>query len=611
MNRKQRRTEAKLGQRTVPLPTVTALFAKAIGCHQSGRIAEAEALYLQILANDPDNVETHSNLGMIFRDRGAFPEAIACYRKTLALRPQHAPAHVNLGIVFADQGDLAESIKCYSRALAYDPDLASAYNSLGNALRDQGRLDESVVSYRRSLALMPGYAEGHSNLGNVFTDLGELENAKRCYERAVALNPEFARARSNLLVCQHYDGRISNAELLAEARRFGAHFDSPASARKHLNDRSPARRLRIGYLSGDFRQHPVGFLLARVLETHDRGAVEIFCYAHQPHADEMTRRLRASSDHWRDILGVSDADAAALILRDRIDILVDLAGHTGNNRLLIFTLRPAPVQVSWLGYFDTTGLGAIDYILMDESSVPPGEERWFSESVVRLPHGRFCYAPPEYAPDPASPPALRRGYVTFGSFNNLTKVGPDVVGLWADVLRATPTSRLLVKWKSLDGETARRRLLDALISAGVAAERVELRGGSVHQAMLAQYADVDIALDTFPFGGGLTSCEALWMGVPVVTLPGDRPASRQTIGLLAHVGLEDCVAGSPIDYVRRATALAADTARLRDRRHAQRSRMAASPLCDGALFTPTLEAAFRQMWARWCASPTAPLNPTQ
>jgi protein O-GlcNAc transferase len=608
MNRKQRRTEAKLGQRTVSPGTATALFAKAIGCHQAGRIAEAEALYRQILAIDPNNAETYSNLGMILRSRGEFPEAIACYRKTLALRPQHAPAHVNLGTVFADQGDLAESIKCYSRALAYDPDLAPAHNNLGNALRDQGRLDEAVVSYRRSLELTPGYAEGHANLGNVFTDLGELENAKRCYERAVALKPEFAGAHSNLLVCQQYDARISNADLLAAARRFGAHFDSPASARKHLNDRSPARRLRIGYLSGDFRVHPVGFLLARVLETHDRSAVEIFCYVHQTYADERTRRMRASCDHWRDILGVSDAAAAALIMQDGIDILVDLAGHTGNNRLLIFTLRPAPLQVSWLGYFGTTGLGAIDYVLMDESSVPQGEECWFSEAVVRLPHGRFCYAPPDYAPDPAPPPALHRGYVTFGSFNNLTKVGSDVVKLWADVLRATPTSRLIVKWKSLDRETVRRRLLDGLIGAGVAEERIELRGASLHQVMLAQYADVDIALDTFPFGGGLTSCEALWMGVPVVTLPGDRPASRQTIGLLAHVGLEDCIAGSPTDYVRRATAWAADTARLRDRRHSQRSRMAAAPLCDGALFTPTLEAAFRQMWTRWCASPAEPLS---
>jgi len=608
MNRKQRRTEAKLGQRTVPSGTVTALFAKAIGCHQAGRIAEAEALYAQILAIDPNNAETYSNLGMILKDRGELPEATACYRKTLALKPDHAPAHHNLGTVFEDQGDLAESIKCYRRALAYDPDLAPAHNNLGNALRDQGRLDEAVVSYRRSLELTPGYAEGHAILGNVFVDLGELEDAKRCFERAVALKPEFSGAHSNLLMCQHYDARISNAELLAAARGFGAHFDNPASARKHLNDRSPARRLRIGYLSGDFRHHPVGFLLARVLETHDRSAVEIFCYAHQTYADEMTRRLRASSDHWRDILGVSDAEAAALILQDRIDILVDLAGHTGKNRLLVFTLRPAPVQVSWLGYVGTTGLGAIDYILMDESSMPQGEERWFSETVVRLPHGRFCYAPPDYAPDPVPPPALHRGYVTFGSFNNLTKVGRDVVRLWADVLRATPTARLLVKWLSLDGEMARRRLLDALIGAGVAEERIELRGASSHQAMLAQYADVDVALDTFPFGGGLTSCEALWMGVPVVTLPGDRPACRQTNGLLAHVGLEECVAGSPSDYVRRATALAADTARLSDRRQSQRSRMAASPLCDGALFTPTLEAAFRQMWAHWCTSAAAPLS---
>ena len=245
-----------------------------------------------------------------------------------------------------------------------------------------------------------------------------------------------------------------------------------APARNFANDRSPGRRLRIGYVSGDFRLHPVGFLLARVLEAHDRAAVEIFCYANQAKADAMTQRLQAAADHWRGIAGLSDADAAELIIRDGVDILVDLSGHTAKNRLPLFALRAAPVQACWLGYFGTTGLGAMDYLVMDGDAVPPGEERWYSEALVRLPYGRFCYAPPDYAPAPVDPPALKRGYVTFGSFNNIAKIGPDVVALWADVLRAAPQSRLLLKWKSLDDEGARRRLAEAFADAGVAGERL-------------------------------------------------------------------------------------------------------------------------------------------
>jgi len=315
----------------------------------------------------------------------------------------------------------------------------------------------------------------------------------------------------------------------------------------------------------------------------------------------MTGRLRGAADHWSQIFGLSDPEAAALILRDAIDILVDLSGHTAKNRLPLFALRPAPVQVSWLGYFGTTGLDSMDYLVMDKWAAPPGEEQWCAEAVARLPHGRFCYAPPDYAPEPADPPTLTRGYVTFGSFNNVTKIGPDVVNLWAAVLQAAPRSRLVIKWKSLDEPDARRRLAEAFVAAGVDPGRLELRGFSPHAEMLAQYGEIDIALDPFPFGGGLTSCEALWMGVPVLTLPGDRPASRQTIGFLETLGLSNWVATSPADYVSRAAAFASDPIRLREQRRSIRPRMAASPLCNGVLFARDLEAAYRQMWRRWTA----------
>ena len=566
-----------------------------------GKLDEAIASDRRAIALKPDFAGAHGNLGNALKDQGKLDEAVASYRRAVALKPTLAQSHNSLGSALRDQGKLDEALACFKQALTLKPDYADAHNNLGAALEDQGRLTEATASYRRAIAHKPTLAQAHTNLGGALKDRGELEEALASFEQALAINPDYTDAHNNLLTSQHYVGGVSAAERFAAARRFGARFEDGASQRRFANDPSPARRLRIGYVSGDLRMHPVGFLFANILETHHRAAFETFCYANQTQTDDMTRRLQAASDHWRVIVGVSDADVAAMIEKDEIDILVDLSGHTTKNRLPLFARRAAPVQASWLGYFGTTGLGAMDYLVMDATTMPSGEEDWCSEALVRLPHGRFCYAPPDYAPPPVAPPAIRRGYVTFGSFNNIAKIGPDVVSLWADVLRTAPQSRLVLKWKSLADEDVRKRLAAAFLAAGVGAERLDLRGASPHADMLAEYGDIDVALDPFPFCGGLTSCEALWMGLPIVAWPGDRPASRQTVGFLELLGLEACVARSGEDYVRVAAGLAADADGLADLRRQLRPRMAASPLCDGTLFTPTLEAAFREMWRRWSA----------
>ena len=356
-------------------------------------------------------------------------------------------------------------------------------------------------------------------------------------------------------------------------------------------------------MSGDFRSHPVGFYLVGPLEARDRQATEVFCYFNDMAEDHVTARVAHGTDHWRGVFGVPDDQVASLIRHDEIDILVDLSGHTDKNRPLLFARKPAPVQVAWLGYPGTTGLSAIDYLVMDASTIPPGSN-WSTEAVVRRPHGRFCYSPPPYAPEVALPQTRPDGGVTFGSFNNLAKIGPQVVRLWARVLDAVPGSRLLLKWPELNQPSVRKRVTEAFAAAGVGPDRLELREGSGHDAMLAEYADVDIALDPFPFCGGLTSSEALWMGVPVVTLPQDRVASRQTLAFLHGIGLDDLAANSEDDYVRIAAALAADPARRAELRQTLRPRMAAAPLTDGTTFTPGLEDAYRQMWRRWCAGET-------
>jgi protein O-GlcNAc transferase len=574
-----------------------------------GDLDAAAASHLRATSLSLGYAQAHFNLGVVLVRQGRVDEAVVCFRRAAALKPDDADAHVHLANALLGLGKARDAAASYHRALALRPSDASLHNNLGNALKDESRLEEAAASYERALALKPDLAEAHCNLGNARREQGRLDEAISAYERALALRPDFAGAHSNLLLTQHYMQRVSSAEMLTSAQRFGAMFDGLASPAIHAAHRAEPRRLRIGYVSGDFRQHAVGYFLAGVLEAHDRDTVEIFCYSNNSRIDATTRRIQKAAEHCRCLVGLSDAAAAALIREDGVDILVDLSGHTAKNRLPMFALRPAPVQVSWLGYFGSTGLRAIDYLVMDAWAVPPGEDCWHTEAIVRLPHGRFCYAPPDYAPPPVDPPARARGFITFGSFNNIAKLGPDVVRLWAHVLAATPSSRLVLKWKTLDDARARNDIAAAFAAAGVAGERLELRGFSPHADMLAQYGDIDVALDPFPFGGGLTSCEALWMGVPVVTMPGDRPASRQTVGFLECLGLRGCVARLSPEYVRCATDLGEDINRLTEIRRTLRSRFARSALCDSATFTSTLEAAFREMWRRWReGEPSAPFD---
>jgi predicted O-linked N-acetylglucosamine transferase (SPINDLY family) len=568
----------------------------------AGRRDEAIDILREAARRDPGSAAAHFHLGNVLNDLGRFEEAEESFSKTVAIEPGHVHALNNLGVVRAARGRRALAIEAYRRALAIRPGHAEAYNNMGGALRGEGRIADAEACYREAARLRPGFAEAHNNRGTALYELGQLDDAFAAYREALRIDAASATKRSagfvsNWLMTRHYDPRVSNAELIAEARRHGEAFAEAAPG--FANDRSAARRLRVGYVSGDFRQHAVGFFLASALEARNREAFEVFLYSNNTTGDDWTRRLAGAADQWREIAGVPDAAAADMIRADGIDILVDLSGHTAMNRLPLFAPRPAPVQASWLGYFGSTGLAAIDYLVMDRFAIPEGEERAYPEAIVRLPRGRFCYTPPDYAPAPVDPPSLANRFVTFGSFNHVAKLGDPVLALWAELLKANPASRLILKWKTLDEEPVRLRVLGAFAARGVAPDRVELRGFSPHREMLAQYGEIDVALDPFPFGGGLTSCEALWMGLPVVTLPGDRPASRQTMGFLDAAGLSECVASSPEDYVARATALGAGAARRRELRHALRGRMAASSLCDGPRFARGLEAAYATMWRRW------------
>ncbi|MDW8469427.1 MAG: hypothetical protein RML56_12790 [Burkholderiales bacterium] len=379
-------------------------------------------------------------------------------------------------------------------------------------------------------------------------------------------------------------------------------FETPRLARayRHAPGGDPEKRLRIGYVSGDFGNHPVGFLLRDVVRHHDKARFEIHCFSMMRNEDDITRAIREAADRWHDVLLDSDDEVAEKIRAEGIDVLVDLSGHTAYHRLCAFALKPAPVQATWIGYFHSTGLSSIDYFITDPYTSPRGCGQLFSETPVWLPHSRFCYSPPGYAPAVAAPPCERNGYVTFGCFNRLEKLVPPVLDTWAEILRRLPQTRLLLKGKGLGEGSERRWIAEQFRRRGIGQERLELRERSSHLDMLAEYGEVDIALDPFPFNGGMTTLEALWMGVPVVTLEGRGIVSRQTYSALANLGLTELAFPTREAYVAGAVELAEDRARLARLRSEIRPRMAASPICRAEEFTRDLEALYRAMWRAWC-----------
>ncbi len=571
------------------------------------RLTAAEAAYARAIELKPDFAEAHVNLADLLRRLGRLAEAEAASGTAVALRPDMVEARMNLGVVLKLQSRLAEAEAAFREAVRLAPDFAATHSNLGNALQGQGRLGEAEEAYRRALELKPGFATAHNNLANALKEQGRLGEADAAYRRALELDPGSAEAHGNLLLCMHCDPRFSAADIFAESRRWETAHAAPlaAAGRPHLNAREPERRLRVGYLSTDFREHSVGFFIEPLLAAHDRGEIEAVCYADVAAPDEMTARFEALADQWRWITGEAAESVAERVRADGIDILVDLGGHTANNRLLVFAARPAPVQASWLGYPGTTGMAAMDYRLVDAVTEPAGEaERASAERLLRLPNGFHCYAPPADAPAVSALPAARTGHVTFGSFNNLAKVTPEVVAAWARILDRVAGSRMVIKSKALSDAGTRARYAGLFAGRGIDPARIELVSWIPSKSgHLGAYEAVDIGLDPFPYNGTTTTCEALWMGVPVVTLVGDRHAGRVGASLLSRVDLGDLAAAGEDAYVETAVGLAEDRERLAALRAGLRPRMAASPLRDAAAFAREVEAAYREMWRRWCEIP--------
>lgn len=563
----------------------------------AGRGEEAIAAYRQAIAQRPAFPEALNNLGGLLRDRRQLAEAIDACRRAIDLRPDYPEALVNLGSALHASGALDDALAAARRAIALRPAYAEAHHLLAHVLSDLGRLDESLAACKQALAIRPAYAEVFALLGHVLKDVGRIDDAIAASRMAIALRPADAAAHSNLLLTLHFHPGSTPASLAAEHREWKRrHAASIPHVTSHANDRDPDRRLRVAYVSPDFRRHPIGRFLLPLLAHHDRERVEVICYDNAPRADDVTARLRAHADAWRPITALDDDAAARLIRDDRVDVLVDLTMHAARNRLLVFARRPAPVQATWLAYCSTTGLDAIDYRLSDPYFDPPGTQ--YAEHTIRLPRTYWCYPAPDEAGDVGPPPALAAGHVTFGCLNGFAKVSDPALAMWARVLRKMPGSRLLLH--APEGG-ARRRVLSIFDRAGVTSDRVAFVARMSTVDYFARYGEIDVALDPFPYAGGTTTCDALWMGVPVVTLAGATGVGRAGVSVLTNVGLPELIATSEDEYVRIAATLASDLPRLTSLRASMRSRMGNSPLMDAVAFARDIELAFRQMWRAWCS----------
>ena len=577
-------------------------------CRTLGRRDEAIAALTRAVAIAPDHFVAHANLGLALADVGKFDDALAPLRRASEIKPDYPKAHSSLAMVLHALKRDDEALAAGREAVRLQPRNPSFHNTLGNVLRGTNKLDEAIGEFRAALAINPNHAPSLHNLGEALAREGDIDAAIESLQRALALRPNYPAAHQSLLFMMHYSDRFTPQQVFAEHRRWAELYEKPLAAlraQKHENDRDPDRRLRVGYVSPDFRRHPVGYFMRPIFAHHDPAAVEVFAYNTAARADAATDFFRTHAHQWRDVFAHSDDELAHQIRADRIDILVDLTLHMAGGRMLTFARKPAPVQATYLGYAHSTGLSSMDYKITDPYLDPPGfTDQFHTEQIVRLPETNFCCEPDQDAP-PAPPvgglPARTSGHVTFASFNTLMKTNAAVIETWSAILRELPGSRLMIVAGGLAGAGTQQRLRDRFAAHGITPDRLDLLDlAGVEQGLLA-HARADVALDTFPYAGGTTTANALWMGVPLVTLAGASPIARQGVSFLTNVGLPELIAASREQYISTALALARDLDRLEGIRKSLRERMRASAITNGPRFVHHLERAYRDMWRTWCA----------
>ena len=566
----------KDGNLHLPSPT-GALPQSLIEANQaaaSGRIEEAtkllndkvEQAVLEIIAQDPLRTDIMLAMGMLFKQIRQINKAKELFEKIL----QHEPHPL-------------------------------VYNELGYICQCIGQLSQAIQYQQKAVEADPNNAELLANLARMSIGAGKVQEGINLFRKALEIEPANAAIHSNFLFNLHFLPNLDPQMLFEEHKRWGQiHAPVSLARESHNNDRNPDRRLRIGYISPDFSTHSVAFFFEPLLDGHNRNTVEVFGYGNVRMPGAVTERLKQKFDHYRNIWGIDDSTVIDMIQIDEVDILVDLSGHTTDNRLLVMAHKPAPIQATYLGYIDTTGLEVIDYILTDSIADPPGFQKFYTEKLALLPDGFLCYRPVDYARPVTSLPAERNGYITFGVLCNNRKINPNIMELWAEILKANKESRLLLSFRTGNDPDMRNYYFSEFERLGIPKQRVAICGGTHHAEHLKYYSEADIVLDTFPLNGATTTCEALWMGVPVISLVGELHVSRVGLSILSRIGLEFFAASTPKEYIVKATALANNRQALEILRASMRERMNSSILRDAKKFASDVEAAYRKMWQQWC-----------
>lgn len=581
--------------------TAENLFRKGVELGQQGLKDQALSHYIQAIALKPDFFEAHYNSAIIYRDGNKTELALRSFLQCATIKPD-ADTYINMGPLFHSLGMFKEALNYYKHALAFKPNHVDTMNNLGALYSQLGLYEEALILHENVLASAPDDLRTINNLGILYKSTGQLGKAIAQYRRGLEIDSDNISFFSNMLLAMVYSADVSPQELYQTAREFGDRVAAPLRRSRLLNiDKNLERRLRVGYVSPDFRNHAVNYFFENLLKNHNRDEFEIYAYSNSIIEDAVTERLKGEFDHWRNIAEKNDDEAADIIETDKIDILVDITGHTAKNRLLVFARKPAPIQVTWLGYPATTGVQAIDYRITDIYSEPEGmTEHLNVETLWRLPDIFCCYGAHESNPAVIdAPPFEDNGYITFGCFNNFTKVTDDVLKTWAYILNQVPNCRLLLEIVGIDGPRYKKETENRIRASGLPLEKIIFQPRRKENQFIL-YNKIDIALDPFPCAGGTTSMDTMWMGVPFITLAGRHFVSRMGVTILTNVGLQELIAQNINEYIQKAVDLARDHDRLRAIRHNLRERVLSSPLMDQETFTRNMENSYREMWRKWC-----------
>jgi protein O-GlcNAc transferase len=604
-------------------------FEAAYNCAQifykQGNAGEALSFVQKAISLKPGFAHANNLAGLISERLGNIEGARLFYLEAIRLKQDYAEARNNLGSLLFSNGDLASAVSLFTSALRIQPDFFEAQYNLGNCMRETKNLDEAITCFRKALNVRPDSIRAMANLGEALQTIGNIVDAERWFNKAASkAKPEaeeLYRIYSNVLLCSNYNPDYSPQKIYEMHKDIGGRFSQSSPEANYFSGNQPqgkvqneimdawrnspnGKKLRIGFCSADFCNHPAARFLEPVFLHFDRNSFEFFCYSDVSNPDEVTTRLKSFGIHWRNIYGLNDCDVFNCIRDDAIDVLVDCGGHTANNRLPLFAKKPAPLLVSYLGYPCTTGIATMDYNFTDAFLDPAGEDCLYTEKLLRLPDCFCSYLPPPDAPEISELPALRNGFITFGSFHPLMRLHNGVISLWCDVLRKIPLSRLLIVRTTLVG-SVKKRLETMFFENGIDPSRIDLRHEIPTKGHLALYGDIDISLDTFPWSGHTTACESLLMGVPVISLYGNRHAGRMVASILKHSGLNDWVAFSKEEYCSIAQAKSGRLDDLATLHCRLREAFASSPVCNGGKFTGTLEEAFKKIWMRFCKNPAA------